>query len=129
MLGAPAEIGQLVGMAQSETPAAAYVAGVGGTGGITYTQRFRHGGITDDAGPAAISYRLIFLIPARNRKPHLNFDIRIAGGAQGSRDAAERGQIGKRIESLVLALGVPTAWGRELSRGDYLGRGNAGVGQ
>ena len=75
MLGAPAEIDQLFRMTQGECTAAPDVAGIGGTGGVAVAQRFRQRRIADDAGPAAIPYGLIFLIPARGGQPNLDLDI------------------------------------------------------
>ena len=97
------EVNQLFLMAQRKAAAATNVPGIGRARHVSTPKRFRHGGITDHARPAAIAHRLIFAVPARNRQPDFNFDVGIARGLQRCSQPAKRREL---FESRILLRGA-----------------------
>ena len=108
--GAIAEIDQLLGMAGREARRVSRVAGVGGRGCVSFTQRGRQRGVLDKAVPAAVADFLEFAVPAGKRQPGFGFDVGIGRRLDGQLDAAEGGQIGEAFGGAsMVALKLPAA--------------------
>ena len=108
--GAIAEVDHLLRMSQREPAAATLVPGVGGGRGIAALQPIRQRRVGNAAGKAPIAHAQQLAVPALQRQPHLDADIRSRRGMQRRHDAAERGQ----------SLQRHCAFGLEGTRGYHL---------
>src|ERR1700722_9734709 len=125
MLGAPAEVDQLLLMPQRETATPADMSRIGGGGRVSFAQGVGQGRIADHARPSTIADRLEFVVPVSNRQPNLYLNAGIAGRLECHGYAAECGQIRVRVSTLAFLI----AGRLECTRVDYFRRCDGRVGQ
>src|SRR5689334_11207895 len=89
------EINYLFGMAERKAgiPTAAFVSGIGRSGGIAPSKRFPYSGIRDLSRPTAIAEAHELAVPSRCGHPQFEFDVGILGGLDFCGDAAKRRQV------------------------------------
>jgi hypothetical protein len=119
----PRIIDELFRMSEGKASSRTGVTGVGRGCGVAASERVVQRRITDDAGPPAISHSLELAIPAGDRHPDFDFDIRIRCRRQRGGHAAESNGV---AESL-LSVGPAGGRTREAARGDDLGERNRRV--
>ena len=122
------EIGELLRMAGEERTVerTALVAHIRSRRGVAARQRAGHVAIGDGSRPHAVAATNELAVPAGERHPHFEADVRIRRGLRVGRHAAECGQCG--VVAARSAAHARRSRGLELARRHFLGGGDGDIG-